>query len=210
MTKGKIIDEGFSVEVNPEQTLKQTLVDYLSKEPNQVIEAAYVYAKNYVMYGIDITKAWKTAAEQTKILREARMDGFYEGYCKGQEFAESNGRGDKHKSEKIMSNQELCEDAISRSAAEYAVRNIIAMYIPILIGRQEAIPLELASAIRKLPSVIPQTQKTGHWIYESDKEHGHCSRCGAKEDLVNGKIYNYCRVCGARMTESEVEDGNVD
>ncbi|MCR4687721.1 MAG: hypothetical protein K5659_09130, partial [Lachnospiraceae bacterium] len=55
----------------------------------QVIETAYIYAKNYVAYGIDITKAWDTAVTQAAILHSVKMDSFYEGYskCREQVFA---------------------------------------------------------------------------------------------------------------------------
>lgn len=79
-----MIDRGFDIEVKPNQTIKQALLDNLSKESPQVIETAYIYAKNYVLHGIDITKAWNTAAEQSDILTRVKMDSFYEGYRKGQ------------------------------------------------------------------------------------------------------------------------------
>ena len=34
------------------------VLDELSKESPMVISTAYIYAKNYVKYGCDITKAW--------------------------------------------------------------------------------------------------------------------------------------------------------
>ena len=74
----------FDVEVKPDQTLKQAMLDELSKESAQVLEVAYIYAKNYVLYGIDVTKAWNTATEQSDILARVKMDSFYEGYRKGQ------------------------------------------------------------------------------------------------------------------------------
>ena len=55
--------------------------------------------------------------------------------------------------------QEPSEDCISRQAVKDAVESIIADYIPTFIGSQQKIPLKLAKAINKLPSVTP-TQKT--------------------------------------------------
>ena len=43
--------------------VKQKLLDSLSKEPTMVLSTAYVYAKNYVNYGEDITKSWTTAVQ---------------------------------------------------------------------------------------------------------------------------------------------------
>lgn len=83
-----MINEGFDIKVKPDQTIKGVMLDALAKESPQVLETAYIYAKNYVAYGIDITKAWDTAVEQADILRKARMDGFYEGYNKGRERKE--------------------------------------------------------------------------------------------------------------------------
>jgi len=52
--------------------------------------------------------------------------------------------------------EEPCEDCVSREAAQEAVENIIVKYIPMLIGRFERIPLELAMAIKGLPPVTPK------------------------------------------------------
>lgn len=59
---------------------KQELLDLLSKEPIIVISTAYVYAKNYIKYGEDITKAWTTAVQQASILEEVRQDTWKEAY----------------------------------------------------------------------------------------------------------------------------------
>lgn len=63
--------------------IKQQLLDALAKEPPMVISTAYAYAKNYVNYGEDITKAWTTAVQQASILEKARQQGqavAYEGF----------------------------------------------------------------------------------------------------------------------------------
>lgn len=59
---------------------KQQLLDKLSEESIMVIETAYVYAKNYVLYGADITKAWTTAAQQAYVLEQVRVKAFKEAY----------------------------------------------------------------------------------------------------------------------------------
>ena len=55
---------------------KQIMLDELSKEPEMVIVAAYLYAKNYVSYGVDITKAWTTAVQQQAILERVYSYGY--------------------------------------------------------------------------------------------------------------------------------------
>lgn len=55
---------------------KQIMLDELSKEPEMVIATAYLYAKTYVTYGEDITKAWTTAAQQQTILEKAYNKGY--------------------------------------------------------------------------------------------------------------------------------------
>jgi hypothetical protein len=55
---------------------KQIMLDELAKEPEMIIATAYLYAKNYVTYGEDITKAWTTAIQQEAILRKTYNDGY--------------------------------------------------------------------------------------------------------------------------------------
>lgn len=55
---------------------KQIMLDELSKEPEMVIATAYLYAKNYVHYGEDVTKAWATALQQNAILEKAYNNGY--------------------------------------------------------------------------------------------------------------------------------------
>ena len=62
---------------------------------------------------------------------------------------------------------------------------------------------ELMDRIMELPSVTSQP-KTGHWILDADREHGRCSECGCKEDLVDGhSSYKWCSNCGAMMVEPQ-------
>ena len=60
--------------------VKQKLLDSLSKEPTMVLSTAYVYAKNYVNYGEDITKSWTTAVQQASILEQVRQKAWVETY----------------------------------------------------------------------------------------------------------------------------------
>lgn len=60
---GRLIDDN----------VKKQLLDKLSEEPIMVLSTAYVYAKNYVDYGEDITKAWTTAVQQESVLQKVRQ-----------------------------------------------------------------------------------------------------------------------------------------
>ena len=55
---------------------KQKMLDELSKESEMIIATAYLYAKTFVRYGEDITKAWNTATQQRVILEKAYNDGY--------------------------------------------------------------------------------------------------------------------------------------
>ena len=56
-----------------DDNVKQQLVDKLLEEPPMILSTAYVYAKNYVEYGEDITKAWTTAVQQESVLQKVRQ-----------------------------------------------------------------------------------------------------------------------------------------
>lgn len=55
---------------------KQIMLDELSKEPEMVLETAYLYAKTFTTYGENVTKAWNTAIQQTAILERAYEKGY--------------------------------------------------------------------------------------------------------------------------------------
>lgn len=63
-----------------DDSVKQKLLDSLAKEPPMVISTAYAYAKNYVLYGEDITKAWTTAVQQVSVIQEVRQKAWVEAY----------------------------------------------------------------------------------------------------------------------------------
>ena len=63
-----------------DDNVKQKLLDSLAEEPTMVISTAYAYAKNYVEYGEDITKAWTTAVQQASILEQAKVKAQAEAY----------------------------------------------------------------------------------------------------------------------------------
>lgn len=61
-----------------------------------------------------------------------------------------------------------------------------------------------------LLETLEQEPKIGYWILNDDKEHGRCSECGCKEDLVNGhSSYKWCSNCGARMEGHKTEALNM-
>lgn len=60
--------------------VKQKLLYALSKESPIVLATAYTYAKNYINYGEDITKAWATTVQQASILEKVRQKAWQEGY----------------------------------------------------------------------------------------------------------------------------------
>ena len=63
-----------------DDSVKQKLLDSLAEEPTMVLSTAYAYAKNYVNYGEDITKAWTTAVQQASIIEKARQQAWVEAY----------------------------------------------------------------------------------------------------------------------------------
>lgn len=99
------------------------------------------------------------------------------------------------------------DELISRQAAIDAVNDVIADYVPNLFGRYEALPLEMASAVNRLPSVNPQ--RTGHWIQTQEKDDAEpfilweCSECHKEFRSVVHKVSNYCPDCGAKMVEPQ-------
>ena len=63
-----------------DDNVKRQLLDELAKEPTMVLSTAYIYAKNYVEYGEDITKAWTTAVQQASITEKVRQKAWVEAY----------------------------------------------------------------------------------------------------------------------------------
>ena len=88
-------------------------------------------------------------------------------------------------------------DLISRQDTIETVNETIAQYIPYLIRETNGIPLEVALAIKRLPSA----QKTGKWEIQGNR--GICSQCHKYTYL--GYEYDFCPNCGADMREGEQE-----
>jgi hypothetical protein len=55
------------------------LIEELSKMPPMVIATAYLYAMNFELYGVDVTKEWVTATQNASALSKAYTKGYYEG-----------------------------------------------------------------------------------------------------------------------------------
>lgn len=70
---------------------RQTLIKALSDEPVEVLYIAYVYAKNFVAYGEDVTKTWDTATKQSAILEKVRRYAYAQAYEDFKNKEESEG-----------------------------------------------------------------------------------------------------------------------
>ena len=63
-----------------DDSVKQKLLDSLAEEPSMVISTAYAYAKNYVLYGEDITKEWTTAVQQASIIEKVSLNAWAQAH----------------------------------------------------------------------------------------------------------------------------------
>lgn len=61
-------------ELRNKQEQKQKMLDELSKDYNK-LAIAYAYAKNYLEYGVDVTKVWGTVTLNTANLEKAYAKG---------------------------------------------------------------------------------------------------------------------------------------
>lgn len=59
-----------------ENVKKQMLIDMLAKEPIEVSQLAYIYAKNYYKYGVNVVNDWETAIRQSAALESAYHRGW--------------------------------------------------------------------------------------------------------------------------------------
>ena len=57
---------------------KQILLDELSTMSLTVISAAYLFATNYDLYGINIAEVWKTAKQNAGALEMAYKRGYHD------------------------------------------------------------------------------------------------------------------------------------
>ena len=61
-----------------EHAKTKQLLDELSKMSPMVINTAYLYAINYITYGVDVTEKWLTATENAANIERAYKDGYYD------------------------------------------------------------------------------------------------------------------------------------
>ena len=95
-------------------------------------------------------------------------------------------------------------DPIERQSAIDAVNGVIADYIPILYGRYEALPLEMAMAIKRLPTAQPEIVRCKDCRYGVDYYHeGDCYCSNPKWGLeyFGGSWEFYCADAERRTDE---------
>ncbi len=69
-------------EVKFEDKKKEKLFNLMVDMPIETIQIAFLYAKNYTEYGIDVTKTWNTAIQNASALEQAYKSGYYEAMDK--------------------------------------------------------------------------------------------------------------------------------
>lgn len=65
------------------QSEKDLILSIFSDMPEEVLKVALLYAQWYTKFGIDITKTWTTATEQSAILNQVYKKGYAEGVNEG-------------------------------------------------------------------------------------------------------------------------------
>lgn len=60
-------------------SMKDILIKSLASESYECLSAAYLYAKHFTKFGVDVTKVWNTATEQSDAMRRAYELGYHEG-----------------------------------------------------------------------------------------------------------------------------------
>ena len=151
-----------------------------------------------IMTGYDGYKGQPTIEEilshiNTGITATGQSDSYCVGFCNALVWLKSCITHeepqffDDSKVEENSTGSTTSDDCVSRQAVKDAVENTIAKYIPILIGRYEKIPLELAVAIRDVPPVTP-TRST-------------CKECKYCED-IGVKTTLYCKRYGINHLEN--------
>ena len=58
---------------------KHVIMNELNELDYEVLSTAYLYAKNFHSYGVDVTEKWLTATQQSAALSKAYRDGYYDG-----------------------------------------------------------------------------------------------------------------------------------
>ena len=125
--------------------VKRQLLDKLAEEPTMVISTAYVYAKNYVEYGEDITKAWTNAIQQASILEKIKIKAQAEAYDSFKKEYKNRLKADmvailEGLQQEIEELEPLCNEcdyAIDDCTSKAKVNNIIQQKINALSGGNE-------------------------------------------------------------------------
>lgn len=63
-----------------DDSVKQKILNSLAEEPSMVISTAYAYAKNYILYGEDITKEWTTAVQQASVIEKVSLNAWAQAH----------------------------------------------------------------------------------------------------------------------------------
>ena len=59
-------------------SMKNMLINSLASEPYECLSIAYLYAKQYLKYGVDVTEKWDTVTKQTEALEKSYHVGYQE------------------------------------------------------------------------------------------------------------------------------------
>lgn len=76
---------GFKVKDTPEEAENKQRLDILNKLSVldiKILQTAYLYAKNYVEFGMNVTEKWVTACQNSESLERAYHKGYRVGYEK--------------------------------------------------------------------------------------------------------------------------------
>ena len=123
-------------------------------------------------------------------------------------FASAQTENEERKEESAQN--VLKDDSVSRKAAIDAVNGVIADYIPTLYGRYEALPLEMAMAIKRLPTAQPEIVRCkdcANWIpgYVADNDDFIPPKCGKYQQMVGHSSDDYCSDAERRTDENNNE-----
>jgi len=106
---------------------------------------------------------------------------------------------------KIITEQEPCEDAISRQATVEFLEKHAETYEDVRVKMGFKASASLINNRNNLPPVTPQ-QKTGRWIEHFD-ESGKWYECDQCHTDWGGSV-NYCPNCGCCMFEPQESEDN--
>lgn len=151
---------------------------------------------------LEILKIYKSESEENYYVKRARaLDMAIQALEQLTSYEQTI-----NKLTKAISEQEPCEDAISRKEVLNQIFYSTDNSGDVVLGSV------LRRRIENLPSVRPQEPKSGHWkAVPFNSKHGEyrpkmyeCSECGWKIDLCRGLQQDtghrlFCEHCGARM-----------